>query len=140
FQAHLLNRGMRGPGGRPSSLLLLLRSRPGQNSIQAVIVFVACVLVERARLVPRDYGGPRPRPCRGIADGEPVVDPIIGDPRPPFNESHILCSAFKRCLIAKVCRFDHESVPFPVSARISTPLADIGLETRTAVQRNDSRL
>src|SRR6266545_7024725 len=66
-----------------------LGSRAREHVGQSAVALVACILVQGLDLVPRDGRRPRPRPGGRILDREPVVDAIVGQPRPALDQAHV---------------------------------------------------
>ncbi len=56
---------------------LFLGARACEDAIEAIVILMARVLVERVGLIPCNGARPGSGPCRWIIHGEPVIDPVF---------------------------------------------------------------
>src|SRR5712691_9116099 len=130
---------------RPAALgeLFFRHASAPQESHEAVIALMASgLLVDAIRL--RALPGqilpdrPRPRPRRRILDRDDVVDHVLVDTGPPFDEAQVLARPLPIRFRTEVGHFDDERIAFPVCAGITRPLADVPGKVWPIAHGNDA--
>src|SRR6516225_7427493 len=119
---------------------VLFGASTGQYAIETVIVFMAGVFVKQPGFGPGDGGGPWLSPSGRVADGEAVVDAVVGDARPALHQAYVFCGSLEAHLAAEVGGFDDQRVALPMAAGIAEPLANSAIEMWPPVERYDARL
>ena len=81
---------------------------------------------------------PRPRPRRRILDRDDVVDHVLVDTGPPFDEAQVLARPLPIRFRTEVGHVDDERIAFPVCAGITRPLADVPGKVWPIAHGNDA--
>src|SRR5262245_25003690 len=106
----------------------------------APVVLVTRVLQQLAlRRTHRQQHRPRLLPGCRIADREPQLEPIGADARVSLDEMQIRRRSTVVVLAVEIRRLDDERVAFPVAAGVADPGANVVVQPRTSVERDDAR-
>src|SRR5262249_30206070 len=116
----------------------LFRARSPHQSRQTVVSFDAARLIIKSVLLvalPGELLADRPglRPHRRIFDRGNVLKRGRPGARPALDQMQVLARALVVRLRAEVRYVDNERIPFPVTSRVTVPLAHIGRQVRTFV-------
>src|SRR5260221_8222783 len=102
------------------------------GATRLVVYSVFLLALSRELLLDGPWACPRSR----VFDGDLVFEGVRAGPRPALDQVQVLAGALKISLWTEVRHVDHERIAFPMAARVTIPLADVGRQVGTPVHED----